>query len=294
MRKNLLLIANPTAGKGQVRSSLFEVISVFTENGYAPTVYLTEKKGDAEQFARDLSPKFDMVVCIGGDGTLSETINGLMLADNPPPLGYIPMGTVNDFARTLKLHKNPLKAARAIATGTPTMIDVGYIGDKYFSYISAFGAFTEVSYSTPQDSKNAFGHLAYILEGMTLLTKITPCFATIEYDDGVLEGDFVFGAVLNSTSIAGLIKLPDDEIALNDGLFEIMLIKNPQNITDLSTIVNGIRLRNYDADKVILLHTKNIKFTFDRPVSWTRDGESGGSYTEIAATNCHCALNIIV
>lgn len=294
MRKSLMLIINPVSGKGQAKTAMFDILSVFSESDYAVTVFMTGKKGDAEEMARDESGKFDVVVCVGGDGTLSEVMSGLMQAEAPPPLGYIPMGTANDVAATLKLSKNPRAAAQAIVEGTPTPMDVGMLADKYFSYIAAFGAFTEVSYSTPQETKKVIGHLAYILEGMASLPRITSYHAAIEYDDGLLEGDFVFGGVTNSTSVAGLIKIASDDVALNDGLFEVLLIKNPQNITDMNGIITSILSHNYDPEYVLFLHTKRIHFTFDEEVAWTRDGESGGSYSEVTAENCHCALQVIL
>lgn len=294
MKKNLMLIVNPVSGKGQAKTALFDILSVFSENEYAVTVFMTEKKGDAEEMAREESEKYDVVVCIGGDGTLSEVMSGLMQAKAPPPLGYIPMGTANDVATTLKLSKNPRAAAQAVVDGKPIPMDVGKLSDKYFSYIAAFGAFTEVSYSTPQETKKVIGHLAYILEGMASLPRITSYHAVVEYDEGTVEGDFVFGGVTNSTSVAGLIKLASDDVALSDGLFEVLLIKNPQKIADMNRIITSILSHNYDPEYVLFLHTKKIKFTFDKSVAWTRDGESGGEYTEVMAENCHCALQVIV
>ena len=291
---NLLFIYNPTAGKGQVADKLSSVVDVFTKAGWLVTVRPTQSKGDATRIARELGPSFSRVVCAGGDGTLSEVMSGLMQAKAPPPLGYIPMGTANDVATTLKLSKNPRAAAQAVVDGKPIPMDVGKLSDKYFSYIAAFGAFTEVSYSTPQETKKVIGHLAYILEGMASLPRITSYHAVVEYDEGTVEGDFVFGGVTNSTSVAGLIKLASDDVALSDGLFEVLLIKNPQKIADMNRIITSILSHNYDPEYVLFLHTKKIKFTFDKSVAWTRDGESGGEYTEVMAENCHCALQVIV
>lgn len=293
MVKNIMLIINPVSGKGQARASMFNIMSVLCGDGRAVTVFMTGKQGDAEEFAREKASEFDMVVCIGGDGTLSEVFSGLMKVQSPPPVGYIPTGTANDMAATLKLSRNATKAAQAIINGKPHPVDVGKFGDSYFAYIAAFGAFTEVSYTTPQESKRALGHLAYVLEGMASLTRIASYHAVVEYDSGSVEGDFVFGGVTNSTSVAGLVRLNPTDVGLSDGEFEVILIKNPRNIGEMNSIVTSVLSQNYDPEYVTFLHTKKIKFFFDRPVAWTRDGESGGMFTVAEAENCCQALQII-
>ncbi len=293
---SILLIVNPVAGKGQTGASLFSVMSVLCSEGRAVTTYMTDGRGKAFSLARAHGGDFGTLVCVGGDGTLSEVIGGLMHIPEGkrPNIGYIPMGTANDMAATLKLSKSPSAAARCVVTGKPRTIDVGRLGDKYFGYVAAFGAFTEVSYSTPQDTKRALGHLAYILEGMASLPRIKYYRAKVEYDGGVLEGDFVFGAVTNSTSVAGLVKLDPSDVGLSDGLFEVILVKNPTRLGDLSSIFNGVLTSNFDNDNVLFLHTKKIRFTFDHPVAWTRDGESGGAFTVADAENLSRAIRVII
>jgi diacylglycerol kinase (ATP) len=293
---SILLIVNPVAGKGQTSFSLFRIMSELCSEGRAVTTYMTDGPGKAFSLAREHGPDFGTLVCVGGDGTLSEIIGGLMQIpqEKRPYIGYIPMGTANDMAATLKLSKTPSEAARCILEGKPRDLDVGRLCDKYFGYVAAFGAFTEVSYTTPQDTKRAFGHFAYLLEGMASLTRIKYYHSKIEYDNGVLEGDYVFGAVTNSTSIAGLVRLDPSDVGLSDGLFEVILVKNPRRLGDLSRIFNGVLTNNYDNENVIFLHTKNIRFTFDNPVAWTCDGESGGSFTVADAENLNRAVKIIV
>ena len=234
------------------------------------------------------------MACIGGDGTLSEVVSGLMQVPNPPPLGYIPMGTTNDVASTLGLPKNAIDAALRIVTGTPTEFDVGSFGDKdYFTYIAAFGAFTAVSYETPQNEKQALGHLAYLLEGMSRLNRIDHYRARVEYEGGVIDGDFIFGGVSNSTSVAGMVRLRKDLVSLGDGLSEVLLIRNPQKVGDLSRIISGVLSQNYDSENVILFQSKELRFTFEEPVAWTRDGEAGGVTTDVTLKNNHAAIRII-
>jgi YegS/Rv2252/BmrU family lipid kinase len=242
---------------------------------------MTEKKGDAAEFVRRFGVEYDTLVCCGGDGTLSETINGLARLKPPPPLGYIPVGTTNDFANSLGLSRNLKKAAADIVSAQPRLIDIGQFGKKNFLYIAAFGALTEVSYSTPQETKNTLGHLAYILEGISRLSDIYTHPATIEYDQGKISGDFVFGGVTNTTSVAGLVRLSSDFVSLTDGMFELMLIKPPKSVAKLRRIIGGILTQNYDPDHVTFVQTSRVRFFFDNPVPWTLDGENGGEHMEV-------------
>lgn len=294
MQKKVMLIVNPNSGKGAIKTALFDIISTFSNAGYAVTTYITSGAGDASRFAREYGKDYDIVACSGGDGTLSDVMGGLVTVDDPPPIGYIPMGTANDVATTFGLSRTPKIAAQRIVDGTPTPLDVGRFEDKYFSYIYAFGAFTEVSYSTPQERKRLLGHFAYVLEGMASLSNITSYHAVIEHDGGTEEGNYIFGAVTNSTSVAGLVKLDPLDVSLSDGFFEVLLIKSPKNLSALSTIINNVLKQSYDPDYVTFLHTKRIKFTFDEPVSWTRDGEDGGKFLTAHAENIRKAVKLII
>lgn len=296
MDNRLMLIVNPMAGKGQAKGCLLDVIQIFSAADYATTVYTTSYSGQAVEFARDHGGEYPLLVCIGGDGTLSEVISGVMNypKEKRPIIGYIPLGTANDVAASLGLAKNPKKAAQDIIEGTPMDFDVGSFNGGHFAYIAAFGAFTQVSYETPQESKRALGHLAYVLEGMASLPKIIPYHTVVEYDDGVIEGDFVFGGTSNSTSVAGLVKLNQTMVGLDDGLFEVILVRNPKNMVDFSDIIANILSQNYSNENVIFLHSKKVKFTFDEEVAWTRDGENGGMWQTAVAENNSKAVRIIV
>lgn len=290
-----MLIINPVSGKGQVRDTAFDILTELCAGAHCPvTVFMTARQGDATAFARMHGGEYDTVVCVGGDGTLSEVVSGLMHVPSPPPIGYIPMGTTNDMASTLRLPKNAGAAARSVMTGRTIPLDVGRLGENHFTYIAAFGAFTEVSYSTPQEKKRVLGHLAYILEALTHVPKLTSYRTKIEYDDGVIEGDFVFGAVTNSLSVAGVMKLDPASVALADGYFEVMLIRTPSSITALNAIATSVLSKDYDPAGVVFLHTKKVKFTFEKETAWTRDGESGGVFKEIEAENCCKAMRVIV
>lgn len=291
--KNLMLIVNPFSGRGLSKSALGLIVSLFCSEGYAVAVYSTQS-GTPEYLAREYSGNFDLVVCVGGDGTLSGVAAGLMQTASPPAFGFIPHGTANDMASTLALCKDPKAAVMSVIHGHPIPLDIGRYNDKYFTYIAAFGAFTGVSYTTRQSAKRALGHLAYVIDGLASVATIRPQHTIVEYDGGTVEGDYIFGGVTNSTTIAGFVKLDRKDVDLGDGLFEVILVKNPVNTTELGEIINSILNHSYESEKVLLLHTKHVKFTFDEEVPWTRDGENGGSYKELEITVCRHGLKIIV
>lgn len=285
MKKTMLLLVNPHAGKGRSHFGFEELLSAFYSGGYAPTVYFTEGPGDARRIAREQGGNYDLFVCLGGDGTLSDVMGGLAEVDPHPPIGYIPAGTANDVATTLSLSRNLSHAGKTILNGKKFPYDLGRFGeDGFFSYVAAFGAFTDVSYETPQESKAAWGHLAYIFEGMARLPKLRSYKARVEYDEGVIEDEFIFGGVTNSTSVAGLVKLDNKRVGLGDGRFEIILVKKPNTVLELNSIFTGLLSQNYDNENVFFLHSSRVLFTFPERVAWTRDGENGGMHDTLTLT----------
>lgn len=295
--EHIMMIVNPYSGKGKAKEMLCDIISLFGTHEYIITVYVTSPERRSSYFAETYGADYGLAVCIGGDGTLSDTVNGIMRLpyEKRPAIGYIPMGTANDVATTLRLPSDPKKAVMAVAHGSPVAFDIGQIGeDTFFTYIAAFGAFTEVSYETPQNIKNSLGHLAYVLGGIGSLATIKEHHVKIEYDGGELEGDYIFGGVTNTTSVAGIVKFSPDDVKLGDGLFEVILVKKPVSLPDLSKTVTAILNQDIVSDSVTMLHTSRIKFTFDEPVKWTRDGEAGGEYKELEIRNCREAVKIIL
>ena len=295
MNKKMMLIVNPVAGRSGYSLNFGEAMRVFSYGGYSVTLYFTKGKNDATRFAEENGADYDVVTCVGGDGTLSEVLSGLMKLDNPPPVGYIPMGTANDVATTLHIPKNDtVGAANLILNGEPHPYDVGGFGDDgYFAYIAGFGAFTNVSYSTPQDQKNMLGHLAYVLQGMAELPNIETVRTRVEFDDGVIETDLVYGSMSNSTSVAGIVKLKENMVSLGDGYSELVLVKDPRDVNGFGEILSSVLSGRFDGDKLIILHTKKAKFSFDHPVAWTRDGEDGGRHQEITLVNYHRPVQLI-
>ena len=293
--KDLLLIYNPTAGKGSVASGLSPVLDVFTREGWLVTTYPTQSKGDATRAAKELAPHFERVVCAGGDGTLSETVAGLMDLEHPPLLGYIPFGSTNDCATTLDLPRVPVQAAAiAAGKGVARPSDIGKLNGKPFVYVAAFGAFTQVAYETPQDMKNTFGHLAYVIEGIASLPSIAPYHLKVEYDGNYLEDDFFFGMVSNALSVGG-IRIPKTEhVVLDDGLFEVDLIKKPVNVADLANGFQTLLDPNpSSAGARVHFQASQLTFTCDRSIPWTIDGEYGGDEMVNHVVNCPKALNIM-
>lgn len=295
--KKLFFIINPVAGRGMYKQGLGEALYTLYSAGYEPTLRFTSRAGEAVELAQ-LSEGYDLVCCLGGDGTLSEVTSGLMALkpEQRPPIGYFPLGTANDVATTLKLPKNdPAAVARRIAEGSPMAWDVGVFGgDRYFTYVAAFGAFTDVSYETPQQSKQALGHLAYLLEGMNRLPKLPHYRTRVEMDGEVVEGDYIFGGVTNTTSVAGLVKLDPDMVALDDGEFEVALVKYPATLADLNALVSQAVSKNFNGEMMSIRKAHTVRFTFADPVPVTRDGEPGGVHTDVKIENAHSAVRIIV
>ncbi len=297
MKKRLMLIVNPAAGRGGYRQGFTDALKLLDDGGFRTTLFFTAGPGEATEFAARYASEFDTVACIGGDGTLSEVIAGLMQLEKSarPPLGYIPMGTANDVATTLALPKNDtVGAARRIIRGEAHQYDVGGFGsDRYFAYIAAFGAFTEVSYATPQDMKKRLGHLAYVMQGMAALPNIESVQTRVEYDGGVFEGRLAYGSMSNSTSVAGIVKLREEMVCLGDGVSELVLVKDPGSIEGFSEIVTSVLSQRFDSDKLLILHTKKARFSFEKPIAWTRDGEAGGEYESIELSNYAAAIDFI-
>lgn len=278
--KKLLYIYNPHAGRQHSRDILPEVLEVMAAQGFDLTVFPTRGPGDATEAARRLGGEHHRVVCCGGDGTLNEVISGLLSVpeEHRPVLGYIPMGSTNDFSRSLDLPKAPGEQALLAATGEGRYVDVGDCSGRAFSYVSAFGLFTEVSYSTPQNMKNILGHFAYVLEGAGQLFNI-PDYEMTVVADGVeaAKGEFIYGMVGNTVSVGGVMNLPRDQVKLDDGQFEVLLVRKPRSLKDWQGILAAMAdLKIPCSGPVEAFSAREIAFHCDRPVAWTVDGEFGG------------------
>lgn len=295
MKKKLLFVYNPHAGKSKIRGKVSDILSCFIRAGYTVEVYVTQAAAEATEVVKKRAPKFQRVICSGGDGTLNEVISGLMELppEKRPVLGYIPAGTTNDFAHSLKLPTDMVKAAMVAVKGEPFPIDIGYANDSYFTYVCGFGAFTEVSYETPQEMKKVLGHQAYILEGAKSLMTLKPHHMTVTWEDQTIEGDFLFGSVSNSFSVAGMKGLWGKDIQLDDGKFEVTLVKQPQNVLEWPELMAALITKGGKSPSLLQFKAKKVHFSGPEDIRWVKDGEFAGSWQEATIENLHLPLTIV-
>lgn len=290
----LLFVYNPHSGVGRIKSQLSDILDIMVRAGYEVSVHPTQAVGDATEVTAARAADYDLVVCCGGDGTLDETVTGLMQSGSEVPLGYIPSGSTNDFAASLKLPKNMKKAAEVAVNGIDFKCDVGCFGEKNFIYIAAFGLFTDVSYQTKQELKNVLGHVAYILEGAKRIGSHPSYRMRVEYDGGVIEDEFMYGMVTNSLSVGGFKGMTGDDVALDDGLFEVMLIHTPRNAVELNEIIAALTKLRPESDLIYTFKTDELQISPYQAIPWTLDGEYGGEQTQIRLKSMRRALTIRV
>lgn len=308
-KKKLLFVFNPHAGKGQIKGKLLDIINTFIKHDFQVTIHPTQASNDARKIVAEEAGAYDLVVCCGGDGTLDETVSGMMRQKERKSIGYIPAGSTNDFANSLHIPKDMIKAAEIAVGGKGFPCDVGNMNGKFFVYIAAFGLFTDVSYETPQEWKNLLGHMAYILEGAKSLTMIKSYPMRVECRSEVIsqetglpsstknemiEGDFIYGMITNSTSVGGFKNMTGSNVQLDDGLFEVTLIKKPKNPMELSEILWSLSNLKDETDLIYSAKTSEIHIFSEKEVAWTMDGEYGGNYTEVLIKNEKQAIEIMV
>lgn len=291
--KQLLLILNPTAGTKKADKYLSNIISVFNQAEYDTHVYITTSRGDATRAVKLYGNQKDVIVCCGGDGTLNETITGILEAELDVALGYIPAGSTNDFASSLHLSNDVVEAAKQIANGEIKRYDVGKFNERYFAYIASFGAFTKSSYATPQNVKNTLGHLAYILDGIQEIASIRKEHLRMELDGEIIEDDYLFGAICNSTSVGGILTLDPDVVDMGDGKFEILLIRTPKNIQELHECVLALRSKKYDCGMITFRSANEIKIVANPEMPWTLDGEKADGRETITVYNLHQKMKLV-
>lgn len=296
VHKRALLIFNPVAGEGRSLRLLPQVVKHMTDNGYACTTLTTTDRGSATEYVKKYGEENEIVVCSGGDGTANEVISGIMQLpkEKRPRMGYVPSGSTNDFANTLCIPKNNEEAVKNITEGKCTTIDVGKFNGRYYAYVAAFGAFTDVAYSTSQNAKNMFGFLAYFAKGVDTLKKIRPIKAIFEINGETIEDDFILCTVSNSRIIAGIVKLKPEMVEMNDGMFEIILIKYPSNAIELTKIVNAITSGEMSCEYIRMFRASELRVRFpNESVSWTLDGEQEKNITEAHIVNIHSGIDIM-
>lgn len=292
MSRNMLFVYNPRAGKAKIRSNLLDIIDVFVKAGYEVTAYPTQAPGDAVRTVRERRPGYDIVVCSGGDGTLDEVVTGMMQCDNRLPVGYVPAGSTNDFANSLGIPRSMIKAADVVVNGRNFDCDIGSFNNDSFVYVAAFGIFTDVSYATKQDMKNLLGHTAYLVEGVKRLSSIKSYRMKIKYEDVCLEEEYIYGMITNSISVGGFKGITGKDVKLNDGLFEVTLIKKPANPLELNNIIAALVDKKTHSEAIHCFKTSRLEIESEQEVAWSLDGEYGGGHKKALIQNCKQALQI--
>ena len=292
MKKTLLFIFNPKAGKGKIRHHLLDIIDIFNKGGYEVIAHATQCPKDAYEKAKEYEDKVNLIVCSGGDGTLDEVVTGVMEKESSTPIGYIPAGSTNDFANSLFMPKLMLDAAANIMEEELYHCDIGKFNQQTFAYIAAFGLFTDVSYQTDQDLKNILGHVAYLLEGVRRLFEIKSYHMKVKTTEMTVEDDFIFGMVSNSRSVGGFKNLTGKNVDMNDGLFEVTLIRMPKNPLELQEILTALATAEDNSDLVYSFKSAKLTIEADEEVPWTLDGEFGGNPRLVEIENRHEALNL--
>lgn len=296
MSKRLLFIINPRSGKGQIKEHLADILDIMIKAGYLVSVHITQAGGDATKQTIEQAKNFDRIVCSGGDGTLDEVVTGMMKLPRQErkPIGYIPAGSTNDFGNSLGIDKNMVNAAHISVSESLFPCDIGCFNSDSFVYVAAFGIFTEVSYATPQDLKNVLGHAAYIIEGAKQLRDIPSFRMQVEYEGNVVYDEFIYGMITNSKSVGGFQGIIRGDIGLNDGVFEVTLIKMPRNPIELNEILGFMTGILPDSDMVYSFQTSEIKLTCSEDVPWTLDGEYGGNHQVVNIIDEKSAIEIVI
>ena len=292
--KRMLLVVNPRAGTCKAKKVLFEIIDLFNQAEYDVSVHITQGPDDARNVVCAQAAKLDLVVCCGGDGTFHETVAGILDSGTDVPVGYIPAGSTNDFAGSLKLPTKLLDAAKVIVDGSPEQFDVGSFNGRYFTYIASFGAFTRTSYATSQSMKNTLGHLAYLLGGVKEISQLRhKHHLKMELDGEIVEGDYIFGAICNSTSVGGIITLDPERVDMSDGIFEVMLIQAPKNLLELGECIQSIRKQTYNCRMITFRSAREVKIWSEPDMPWTLDGEKQDGCEDILIKNLQHAFRLV-
>jgi len=292
--KKMLFLMNPYAGQRRANKHLADILELFNRNGYDTQVYMTAGPGDGLEAARRFAASVDLIVCCGGDGTFNETVSGVLRSGLDVPIGYIPAGSTNDFASSLQLSSDIMTAARDIVKGKPVRYDIGCFGNRYFSYVASFGAFTKASYATPQNVKNALGHLAYVFNGLPELSQIKSHWVRLEFPDGrIVEDSFLFGAISNSTSMGGILKLDPGKVDMRDGKFEILLVRAPKEAFEITECLLALQKQTYNCSMITFLSTPSVKVTAEPTMDWTLDGEYEPGTRHIEVNNLQHAVQIL-
>lgn len=293
MSRKLLLLVNPVSGTNRVKTDLFGILKIFSDADFVTTVHVTRRSGDATERVIESGKDYDVIVACGGDGTLNEVVTGALRIRYEGALGFLPSGTTNDFANSLGLPKGLLKAAELIAEGKARDLDFATFNRlRYFIYVAAFGAFTQVSYSTDQKLKNVFGHAAYVSEAIAHLRDLRKYHVKVNCDGVLYEDDFLFGAAANSLSLGGVMKLKPDQVDMTDGYHEVLLIRNPKTAAEFAQLSTELLSGNFENKSILLFRGQKITFECEEEIPWCVDGEFAGKFDHAEIHNLHNRLRI--
>jgi YegS/Rv2252/BmrU family lipid kinase len=291
--KKCLLIVNPCSGQKKIHNELVDIIKTLNCHGYETIVSMNLHKGHASVIAKN-AHDVDLIICAGGDGTLNQVTTGVIEGNHNIPIGYIPSGSTNDYAHTLRLPMNIHDAVNKIINGSPHHFDVGsFNGNAYFNYIASFGLFSEISYSTPQIAKNNFGHMAYVFNGIADFIAAKTYHVKIKANDKVYEDNYILGMISNTISVAGLMKFDPTDIDLSDGLFEVLLIKEPKDFLECNKLINGLINHNFNHSVFTYFKSKCVEIELDEPLTWSLDGEEMPSGKIVKIENLNKKITIV-
>lgn len=291
--KKLFFVMNPCAGMRKANKVLPDILAQFNRAGNDVIVHITARQGDAREVVRQRAGEMDIVVCCGGDGTFNEVIAGLQESGADVPVGYIPAGSTNDFASSLGLPTDPVEAAKRIVNGTPEPFDVGSFGGRHFTYVASFGAFTKASYTTPQNVKNALGHTAYVLSGIQEISQLRKVHLRLDLSDEIIEDDFLFGAICNSTSVGGILTLDSKQVDMSDGLFELLLVRMPKDLVEIAECIQAVQKQTYNCKMMTFRSTDKVTVYADPNMAWTLDGEKEQGHDKVEVENLHHAFRLV-
>ena len=291
--KKLFFVMNPAAGMRKANKVLPDILAEFNRAGFDVTVHITGKRGEAREVVCQRASQMDLVVCCGGDGTFNEVIAGVMESGTDVAVGYIPAGSTNDFASSLGLPNDPVEAAKRIVAGKPERFDVGCFGGRYFTYVASFGAFTRASYATPQNVKNALGHTAYVLGGIQEISQIRKVHMRLELENETVEDDFLFGAICNSTSVGGILTLDPKRVDMQDGMFEVLLVRSPKDLVEIAECIQAVQKQTYYCKMMTFRRAKKVTVYANKNMAWTLDGEKEPGHETVTVENLHHAFRLV-
>lgn len=293
-QQKMLLIVNPVSGKQKAKQHMLYMINRFDKAGYAVTSCYTKKDENAFEIVKKRGKDFDIIVCCGGDGTLKETVCGVQAIQKDLPIGYLPMGSTNDFAKSLEIPTNVKDAVELVVTGEPHPVDIGTFQGENFIYIAGFGNFTALSYEVSQKIKNKIGRNAYYLRAAKDFFKMKKYHARVEADGEIFEDDYFYGAASSSYSIGGMPVMYNLGVQFDDGLHELVLVRMFKTVPEAMGLVRDMLRKDVSQNPLITIrHCKHINFQFIEPTAFTLDGEYGGKHRNAEVTVMRHAVRII-